>query len=345
MRVLVTGHNGYIGSVMVPVLTAAGNDVFGVDTGFYADCTLGLGEPIVRGVRQDVRDVTATDLKGFEAVVHLAALSNDPLGSLNPALTDDINHQATVHLAKLAKEAGVGRFVYASSCSMYGAGEGDALLDETSPLQPLTPYAESKLRSEEDLHKLATKKFSPIYMRNATAYGMSPRFRADIVLNNLMCWAYTTGRVRVMSDGSPWRPLVHVEDICRATAALLAAPREAVHDQAFNIGVAGENYQVRDLVNIVCEVVEGAEAEYAARGGAVDKRNYRVDFAKFARVLPEFKPKWDARKGAEQILAAFKDAGFKPDDFHLGRFTRLAKLQSLLESKALDASLRWTRPA
>ena len=257
MRVLVTGHNGYIGSVMVPVLQEAGHDVVGLDTFYFEDCTLKADEAPVPALRRDIRDVQPRDLEGFEALVHLAALCNDPLGDLHPEWTRDINHLASVHLARVARDAGVRRYLYASSCSMYGASGGDASLTEEAPLRPITAYAVSKVRTEEDVSKLADATFSPVFMRNATAYGTSPRLRADVVLNNLVCWAHTTGRIRLLSDGSSWRPIVHVQDISRAFAAALTAPREVIHNQAFNVGGSAENYQVRDLAEIVRTVVPG----------------------------------------------------------------------------------------
>jgi nucleoside-diphosphate-sugar epimerase len=341
MRVLVTGHDGYIGAVMVPVLRAAGHDVVGLDTYFYESCTLPVGgENHTPAVRKDIRDVTRSDLEGFDAVAHLAALCNDPLGDMNPELTLEINYRASVRLAEAAKEAGVSRFLYASSCSLYGAASSDEVLTEGAPFNPLTPYALSKIKTEQALSELADEHFSPVFMRNATAYGLSPRLRADIVLNNLVCWAYTTGRVRIMSDGTPWRPIVHIRDISRAFAAALTAPREAVHNQAFNVGVNGENYQVRALAEIVRETVPGCSVEYAARSGP-DPRNYRVDFGKIARTLPDFQPEWDARRGARELYEAFRRVGLTEEEFQGRKFTRLKQLSHLLAEGRLDERLRW----
>jgi nucleoside-diphosphate-sugar epimerase len=342
MRVLVTGHNGYIGSVMVPVLQAAGHEVEGLDSFFFEDCSLGIEDnPQVPALRKDLRDVRVSDLQRFDAVAHLAALCNDPLGDLHPELTHEINHKASVHLAHMAREAGVQRFLYASSCSMYGAAGEDDLLTEDAALRPLTPYAVSKVRTEEDVSKLADTSFSPVFMRNATAYGLSPRLRADVVLNNLVCWAHTTGRIRIMSDGTPWRPIVHVEDISRAFDAALVAPRTAIHNQAFNVGASGENYQVRELAEIARATVPGCSVEYAAEAGP-DPRSYRVDFGKLSRTFPDLKPRWNASFGAKDLYAALQEAEVTLADFQGRRYIRLAQIRHLLDRGLLDRTLRWT---
>ena len=339
MKVLLTGNQGYIGSVMGPLLARAGHDVTGVDTDFYEGCDLAPGESTSSAVRRDIRDLEAADLEGFEGVIHLAGLSNDPLGDLSPELTSAINHYATVDLARAAKEAGVRSFVFASSCSMYGASaEGD--VDEEAPLQPLTAYAESKVRSEEGLAELADDDFSPVFMRSATAYGVSPRLRVDLVLNNLVGWAHTTGKVRILSDGTPWRPVVHIEDISRAALALLEAPDDAVRGEAFNVGAPSENHQVRDLAEIVRETVPDCELEYAGSGDP-DPRSYRVDFSKFARTFPDVPMKWTARKGAQELLAAYRSIDLTLDDFESERFIRLKRLKRLLDAGELDSDLRW----
>ena len=342
MRILVTGHNGYIGSVMVPVFQTLGYEVMGLDTYYFKDCTFGQESPQVPSLGKDVRDVTLADLQNLDAIVHLAALCNDPLGDLNPNWTYDINYIAAVHLAELAKEAGVQRFLYASSCSMYGAANKEEILTESAPLRPLTSYAVSKVRAEEEIAKLANTTFSPVFMRNATAYGFSPRLRTDVVLNNLIGWAYTTGKVRILSDGTPWRPIVHVEDIALAFASVLAAPQEVIHNQAFNVGVNDENYQVRNLAELVREIVPGCEVEYA-KEGRPDPRNYRVDFSKLATTLPNFQPKWNARLGAKHLYSTFQQIGFMLDDFQSRKFTRLKQLQCLLDTGYLDNTLRWKR--
>ncbi|MGH9890750.1 MAG: NAD-dependent epimerase/dehydratase family protein [bacterium] len=341
MRLLVTGHNGYIGSVMVPVLQAAGHDVVGLDTCYFEDCVLGAEPYPVPELRKDIRDVILSDLTGFDAIVHLAALCNDPLGDLNPDWTHDINHRASVHLARLARDAGVRRFLYASSCSMYGAA-GEEVLSEEAPLRPLTPYAVSKVRTEEDVARLADADFSPVFMRNATAYGLSPRLRADVVLNNLVCWAHTTGSIRIMSDGSPWRPIVHVQDIACAFTVALTASREAIHNQAFNVGSNEENYQVKELAEIVRNTVPGCTVEYAS-GGGPDPRSYRVDFSKLGRVLPQFRPNWNASFGAKEIHAALQEVALTLDDFQGRKYIRLTQFKHLLDSGRLDGALRWRR--
>jgi nucleoside-diphosphate-sugar epimerase len=343
MRVLVTGHNGYIGSVMVPVLQAAGHAVVGLDTFFFEDCSLGSEDTErVPVLRKDIRDIEVSDLEGFDAIAHLAALCNDPLGDLHPEWTHEINHQASVQLASMARDAGVKRFLYASSCSMYGAAGGDDALTEEAPLRPLTAYAISKVRTEEDVSKIATDSFSPVFMRNATAYGLSPRLRADVVLNNLVCWAHTTGRIRIMSDGTPWRPIVHVQDISRAFAAVLAAPRAIIHNQAFNVGANGENYQVRELAEIVRATVPGCTIEYAD-GAGPDPRSYRVDFGKLSGTFPDFKPQWNASFGAKDLYAALQEANVTLADFQGRKYIRLAQIKHLLGLGRLDDALRWAR--
>ncbi|MGH7837113.1 MAG: NAD-dependent epimerase/dehydratase family protein [Candidatus Binataceae bacterium] len=338
-RVLVTGHAGYIGAVMTPMLRHEGFAVTGLDTFFFAGCDLGeLGNPIPE-LRLDLRDVRAADLAGFDAIIHLGALSNDPLGDLQPDLTWEINHLASVALARAARAAGVRRFLYSSSCSIYGASGSEPLTEE-APFAPLTPYAGSKVRAEEDLAGLASRDFSPVYLRNATAYGFSPRLRADVVLNNLVCWAFTTGKIRILSDGTPWRPLVHVADIAHAFIAALRAPAEVIHNQAFNVGSNDQNYQVRDIAEIVRAEMPACQIEYGGVSGP-DPRNYRVDFSKIDRLLPEFRTHWDARSGARELREAFERHGLTAEDFQGRRFTRLAQLKFLLESRRVDAALRW----
>ena len=340
MRVLVTGHRGFIGAVMVPLLQKAGHDVTGLDTNLFADCAFSPQLAEVKSISRDLRDVVKSDVEGVDAVVHLGALSNDPLGDLDAELTYDINHRATVKLAKLAREAGVKRFIFSSSCSNYGASGGEAMLDESAAFNPVTAYGISKVRAEKDLAELATSSFTTVLLRSATAYGVSPQLRCDIVLNNLTAHAVATGKVLIKSDGSPWRPIVHVEDICRAFAAVLEAPREAVHGQAFNVGRTEENYRVRELAEIVRDTVPGCTIEFAGGAGA-DARNYRVDSSKIARTLPDFKPQWTARKGAVQLYEAFKAAKITLEQIEGNRYRRLGELKNLLSSGKLGPDLRW----
>jgi nucleoside-diphosphate-sugar epimerase len=340
MRVLLTGHHGYIGSVVGPQLLAAGHDVVGLDTFFYRGCDLWPADATFEERSKDIRDVTADDLRGFDAVVHLAALSNDPVGDLNAGWTHAVNGEASVSIGRAAREAGVGRFVFASSCSMYGASGSDDPLDEDAPLRPLTAYAESKVAAEQGLSGLADSGFSPVYMRNATAYGASPRLRLDVVLNNLVGWAHTTGRIKLLSDGSSWRPIVHVEDIGHAILGALAAPREPVHDRAFNVGAASENYRIRELAEIVHEVLPRCEVELAGES-YTDPRSYRVDFSRFAAAFPDHQPRWTARAGAEQLRDAYERACLDAEGFESYRFTRLKQLRRLIDAGRLDDDLRW----
>ena len=340
MKVLVTGHDGYIGAVMVPWLERKGHEVTGLDSHLFEGCELGLHRPPARSLRRDLRDVEVADLRGFEAVVHLAALSNDPLGNLAPEATFEINHRASLRLAECARAAGVRRFLYASSCSVYGAASPDEILDERAGFRPITPYAESKVRVEADLAALATDGFSPTYLRNATVYGASTKLRSDLVVNNLVGWALTAGRVRLKSDGTPWRPLVHVQDVCRAFQGVLEAPRDLVHDEAFNVGREGENHRIRDVADLVRAAVPGSRIDFA-EGAGPDPRCYRVDFGTLARTLPEAAPTWTLAGGIAELAGAYRRAGLRSEDLEGDRFVRIGRIERLLREGRLRSDLRW----
>ncbi len=340
MKVLVTGHRGYVGSVVVPHLMAQGHELCGMDIDLYRRCSYG-DEPVdIPSLEKDIRDAAPEDFQGVDAVVHLAALSNDPLGDLNPDVTWDINHRGSVRVAEAAKAAGVPLFVMASTCSNYGAG-GDAPVDENAELHPLTPYAQSKVRAENDITPMADENFSPVFLRFATAYGLSPRLRFDIVLNNLAAWVHTTGKIMLKSDGTPWRPLIHVEDMARAFAAVLSVPRERVSAQAFNVSPPEENYRIRQLAEILGEESPGCVLSFA-EGASADSRNYRVSTAKIQETIPEFKPEWNARLGARQLLAAYETHGLKLEDFEGPVYNRIQHVKMLLADGTLSPDLRWT---
>jgi len=341
MRVLVTGHLGYIGTAMVPIFISEGYDVVGLDSDLYRSCTFGDDPVEVPNICKDIRDVEIDDLKDFDAVCHLAGLSNDPLGDFNPELTYEINHRASVRLAELAKKAGVRRFVFSSSCSCYGAS-GDDMLAEEAPLNPVTPYGQSKVWTERDVSAMADDDFSPIFLRNATAYGVSPRLRFDLVLNNLTAWAFTTGKILMKSDGSPWRPIVHIRDIIRAFVTVLNAPRELIHNAVFNVGLSKENKKIRDIARIVGETIPDCKVQFAD-GASSDKRNYRVNCDKLPKVLPSFKPQWDARRGAQELYEAYKKNSITLEDFEGPRYQRIGHIRKLIKDGILDANLRFLK--
>lgn len=338
MRVLVTGNLGYIGAVLVPMVRRAGHEVVGLDSDLYRRCTYGGDLDSVPTIRKDVRDVERDDLVGFDAVFHLAGLSNDPLGDLNPDLTYEINHRATVRLAELSRDVGVRRFVFSSSCSTYGAA-GDDYLTEEAEFHPVTPYGESKVFAERDVSQLASGDFCPVYLRNATAYGFSPRIRFDLVVNNLVAWAFTTGKIMLKSDGSAWRPIVHIEDISAAFIAVLEADQDLVHNEAFNVGRSEENYRVREIAEIVSEVVPQCELAFAD-GASADTRNYRVDCDKISRSLPGFHARWTARRGADEVNQRIRATSLTLEEFEGPRYQRIGHVRKLLADGVLDESLR-----
>ncbi len=340
MRVLVTGHNGYIGTVLVPMLLDHGHEVVGLDADWFERCTFTGTIPEIECIKKDTRDIEKSDIEGFDAIIHLAGLSNDPMGDYRPMITEEINEIASIDLARLAKEAGVKRFLFASSCSNYGAG-GQDFLTEEAPFNPVTPYGVSKVRVEAALSKMADTDFCPTYLRASTAYGVSPRLRFDLVINNLTAWAFTTGRVYLKSDGTPWRPVVHIGDISRAYIAAMHAPCELVHNEAFNVGTTTENYQMSELAEIVKDVVPGCQIDYAPDAGP-DKRCYRVDCNKIARVLHEYKPQWTARRGVEELYEEYKRVGLTLDEFEGPKYMRIAHLKHLVDEGLLDEDFRWT---
>jgi nucleoside-diphosphate-sugar epimerase len=342
MRILVTGTEGYIGSILAPILMKSGHEVVGVDTGFYRDGWLYSNHQDTpfqpKMLNKDLRNLEPSDLEGIEAVIHLAELSNDPLGQNNPEVTYKINHQGSVNLAALCKDAGINRFVYTSSCSVYGAGSGD-FLDEKSAVNPQTAYAECKVMVEKDVGAMADDSFSPVFLRNATAYGASPRMRFDIVLNDLSGIAWTENKIAMISDGTPWRPLVHVQDICAAIQCAVEAPTSAIHNQIFNVGHSDNNYRVKEIAEIVGGVFPGCEVTFGDSGG--DNRSYRVNFDKIASQLPGFECKWNAESGAQQLKAVYEQINMSSDVFRAKPFTRIKQLVYLIETNQIDRDFFW----
>lgn len=325
----------------MPMLVKAGYDVVGLDSNLYKGSTFGeIYKMDFPEIEKDIRDVEASDLKGFDAIIHLAGLSNDPLGDLNPDMTFEINHKASVRMAELAKKVGVERFIFSSSCSNYGAGVKE-WLDEQSSFNPVTPYGTSKVRVEREVSKLADNNFSPIFLRSGTAYGVSPRLRFDLVLNNLVAWAFTTGQVFLKSDGSAWRPIVHIQDMSLAFLSALSASRDLVHNEAFNVGRTEENYRIREIAEIVAETVPGSKIEYS-KAAEPDKRNYRVICDKIIQTLPEYRPRWTARQGAKELYEAYKKIGLRQEEFEGPRYRRIDHIKQLLNIGRLDNALRWT---
>lgn len=338
MRILVTGHKGYVGTSLVPMLLSEGYRIVGVDSDLFEACSLFSPDWTIPSIKKDIRDIETTDLEGIDAIIHLAALSNDPLSDLDPKITYEVNHRASVRLAGLAKKTGVGRFLFSSSCSIYGAS-GDSLKTETSKPNPITPYAGSKLLAERDISKLSNSKFTPVILRGATLYGISPSLRFDLVLNNLMAWAYCSSVILMKSDGKAWRPLVHVEDFARAFIAILKTPTDIIHNEVFNIGITEENYQVKSLAEIVKEVVPNSYIQ-CIEDVETDRRSYRVDFSKLHKIIPEFEPQWNVRLGAHQLYETYKEIEFTKEEFE-EKYGRVEHIERMVRNGQLDRTLRW----
>ena len=340
-RIVVTGHNGFIGSLLVPLIVKKGYQVVGIDTNYFdKDCELYQFKYKIKTINRDIRKVTEKDIEGAYAICHLAALSNDPIGDINPELTYAINYKASLKLAKIAKKVGVEKFIYSSSCSLYGVSDSSKALTEEADFNPVTAYAKSKVKSEQDILPLSDNNFSVTFMRNTTAYGISPKLRLDLVVNNLIGWAITTGKINILSDGTPWRPLIHAEDIARAFIAVIEAPKEKVNKQSFNVGINSENYQIRDIAYIIKDVMPECEVKID-KENAVDSRSYKVNFDKIKDTLPNFKPKYDLKKGIEEIIDAYKKYDMDAEKFNGRYFNRLKQLNYLLENKKIDGNLFW----
>lgn len=344
MKVLLTGNKGYIGSLLCKELLNQGYEVIGLDTGFYDRCIFLKHNYFIKQISKDIRSIIREEIFGVDAIIHLAALSNDPMGQLNPQLTHDINCRASINLAKLAKENRVKRFIFSSSCSIYGKSKGDSI-DELGELNPLTEYAKSKVNTEKEIAKFADKAFSPVFLRNATVYGVSPMLRVDLVVNNLVSWAYTTQKIKIMSDGTPWRPLIHINDLCKAFIAVLKAPQGLIHNETFNIGRNSENYQIKDIADTIKHVMPECEIEYTGEHGA-DSRTYKVNFTKVEKVLAKyFKTNWNIEKGIKELIDVYKKNKFTFDDFQSGKFIRLKQIHNLLNSGKVDENLFWKEGA
>jgi len=339
-NILVTGHDGFIGTLLVNLLNRKGYGVTGIDTGFFGpECRLYTQENKVKTIKKDLRELEEKDLEGIDAVCHLAALSNDPLGQVNPDLTYDINYKASVRLAELSKKAGVSKFIYSSSCSMYGVA-GDEALDESAEFNPVTAYAKSKVMTEQQVLPMGNKDFSVTSLRNSTAYGASSKLRLDLVVNNLVGWAMVTGQIKILSDGTPWRPIVHAEDIARAFIAVIDAPAERVNKEAFNVGIDSENYRIKEIAEIIGQIIPGCEIVITGEHGS-DSRSYRVDFGKIKRQLPEFKPEWNLKTGVQQLQNHYLKYKMNDEKFNGRYFIRLKQIQHLLETKSVDDRLYW----
>ena len=343
MRILVTGNNGYIGTVMTQMLLSEGFEVVGLDNDLFEESIFGNpsitgGIPSISYMRKDLRDVSSTDLKNVDAIFHLCALSNDPLSNFNPKLTFEINHRSSVRLAKLAKENGINRFILSSSCSVYGDSK-ENIVNEESIVNPITPYAISKVHAERGISKLADSDFCPTFLRSSTAYGLSPMLRFDLVVNNFVAWSFTKGTVLLKSDGTAWRPLVHIQDISHAFISVLKSPVDVVYNQVFNVGKNGENYQIKDVAEIVKNIVPNSEIKYVD-GAEPDKRSYQVKFDKISQLIPDFKPKWNVSLGAKQLYDAYKKVGLLVEDFEGPKFRRISNLEHSIKYGVLDENLR-----
>jgi len=339
--ILITGNTGYIGMVMTRLLKKHAYNIIGLDNNYYRGCEFQYTDiHPYKQIVKDIRDISTKDLEGITAIIHLSALSNDPLGEINPSLTNEINSKASIKLAKLAKSMGIQRFIFSSSCSLYGIANKEELITEESQFNPITTYAKTKVEAEKEISKLADNHFHPTFMRNATAYGVSPALRLDLVVNNLVAWAYLTGEVKIMSDGTPWRPIVHVEDISKAFLAVLEAPVDKIHNQAFNVGINNENYQIKDIARSVEKIIPDCRVQILNKTGP-DERTYRVNFLKIRKILPQFKPEWNMIKGIEELYQTYKKYGLTQKDFQSQKYFRIRWIKYLIEQKKIDENFKW----